>query len=145
MRRMRNNIVAIRDDNKWLLDKNEISDYFYKNFKELYKSDNLVIPFVVERLGCKYTTDHENQDIISISSEKEIQNCVEKLHPLKSLGPDGFSGFFFRSYWRTFGKRVVRFIQEFFKLRKVPCSINKTFMVLIQKLDIQATLTIFVL
>lgn len=65
MRRRRNNIFAIKDDKRWIQDKNEKCAYFEGKFKELYKSDYPFILMEVEGFGCKYVIDQENEEIVS--------------------------------------------------------------------------------
>lgn len=74
---------------------------------------------MLEELGQNYVTVQDNADIIRTPPEEEINECIGKLHPLKSPGPDSFLGFFFQSYWSVVKDRVVRFTQECFRLKKV--------------------------
>lgn len=87
----------------------------------------------LEELGQKYVSEQDNDNIVRIPQKEEIRLCVEKLHPLKSPGPDGFPGIFYRNYWNVAKGRVIRFVQECFRLRHVPHSFNRTFIVLIPK------------
>uniref|UniRef100_A0A803NKP6 Reverse transcriptase domain-containing protein n=1 Tax=Cannabis sativa TaxID=3483 RepID=A0A803NKP6_CANSA len=57
------------------------------------------------------------------------------MHPLKSPGPDGFSGIFFRKYWPTVGGQVCKMVQEFFSSGILPPALNHTFICLIPKSD----------
>lgn len=95
MRRRRNKILGIMDNKKWVHDSRKIGDYFTMKFQELYKTDYPHIPPEVDGIGYNYVMDQEIKDLIRIPTEQEIKDCVEKLHPLKSPGPDGFPDFFF--------------------------------------------------
>lgn len=125
--------MSIKDDNGWIQDQRGINDYFLKNFKDLYQSSNPTLSDEIISLGKNLVTDQENADILIIPSEEEIKDCIRKLHPLKSPGPDGFSGIFYRNYWSIVKTRVTKFVQECFRLRHVPHSFKSTFIVLIPK------------
>uniref|UniRef100_A0A803Q4P7 Reverse transcriptase domain-containing protein n=1 Tax=Cannabis sativa TaxID=3483 RepID=A0A803Q4P7_CANSA len=55
------------------------------------------------------------------------------MHPLKSPRPDGFSGIFYRKYWRIVGDQVCAMVQEFFTQNTVSSNLNHTFLCLIPK------------
>lgn len=114
-------------------DSKEIGDYFTMKFQDLYKSKYPSIPLEVGGIGCNYVMEQENEELIRIPAEQEIKDSVDKLHPLKSPEPDGFPGILYRCYWNTVKGQIVRFIQECFRLRKMPYSSNKMFLVLIPK------------
>lgn len=78
-------------------------------------------------------SEQENSMILEIPSAYEVKNCVNKLHPLKSQGPDGFLESFYINYWRMVGAWVLRFVQECFKLKAIPHNINNTSFILILK------------
>lgn len=85
----------------------------------------------IEDLGEKVITDKENSMILKIPTVSEVKDCVGKLHHLKSPGPDGFPGSFYRNYWNTVWARVTWFVHECFWLRTIPQSVNRTFLILI--------------
>lgn len=43
-------------------------------------------------------SEMENRELMALPLEDEVKRCVWEMHPLKSPGPDGFSGGFFRAY-----------------------------------------------
>lgn len=70
-----------------------------------------------------------------ILDEEEIKAAIWELHPLKALGPDGFSSIFFRSCWQIVREKTINFVRECFRLRDVPRYMNHTFIVLIPKVE----------
>lgn len=133
MRRRRKQILAIKVGDNWIQYQIGINDYFSKHFKELLQSSLPNILEEFENLGHNYVSNQDNIDILQEPTEEEIRSCVEKLHPLKSLGPDGFPRVFYRKYWSVVKSRTIRFVQECFRLKHVPHSFNRTFIVLIPK------------
>lgn len=107
VRHRRNRIWAIKDGSAWINGRKNITKHLISKFQELYQSSHPNIPDDMDGLGQKYITLQENLDLIRIPSEEEIKSCIEKLHLLKSLGPDGFPGVFFRSYWSIVKDMVV--------------------------------------
>lgn len=113
----------------------EITEYFTSNFKDLFQSSNSIITDKLEVLGMKEVTDLENTMLINIPTATKIYDCIKKLHPLKSLGPDGYPCIFFRTYWNTVKDSVVNFTQECFLLQHMPHGINQTFIVIVPKVN----------
>lgn len=135
---MRNIILSIRKEDSWITDKDKINEYFVENFTQLYQSSFLSVQSL-EELVEPVVSNLENDEVIRIPSEEEIKAAIWEFHPLKSLGSDGFLGIFFRKYWSIIKERLVKFIQEVFRLGTVPFHINKSFLVLIPMIEGAAT------
>ncbi|XP_030477964.1 uncharacterized protein LOC115695005 [Cannabis sativa] len=96
IRSRRNHIGGVLDDSgEWLKQRKEIRDYFLEHFRDLYGSENPEIDPELDSLFVDKVTVEENDSITRIPEESEIKEVVFKLHPLKSPGPDGYSGIFF--------------------------------------------------
>lgn len=133
--RRRNKITFIRNGAIYYTEEREIVDYFIKNFEELFKSNSPRIPLELEGLGEKVVTIEEIENLICIPNEKEVKKAIWNLHPLKSLGPDGYPGIFYRKYWNIIKEKMIKFVQECFKNIAVPRRMNQTLVVLIPKSD----------
>lgn len=105
IRRRRNKIQAVKCGHDWIYNKEGIEYYFIKNFTKLYQSVHSELSNEVGEHGEKVISDIDNALIVDIPPVEEVKNCVNKLHPLKSQGPDGFFGSFFRNYWNTVGEK----------------------------------------
>lgn len=92
----------------------------------------------MDSLGINYITDSENRELSRISIKAEIKEAVWRLHHLKSPGPDEYPKIFYRRYWKLVKNKVIRFVQECFKLGQIWMSANRTYIVLIPKVA-QAT------
>ncbi|XP_026459385.1 uncharacterized protein LOC113360050 [Papaver somniferum] len=71
----------------------------------------------------------------SVPSEEEIKNTVFNMDPESSLGPDGFSGCFYRACWQIIHEDVVQAIQYCWKRRFIPKGLNSSFLVLLPKVQ----------
>lgn len=128
-------INAIRDGQKWLFEENDIAKYFERNFETLFSSDHPSYSQDLEDLINPCITDEENNLLTKIPSEEEIKDSIWSLHPLKSLGPYGFFGIFYRKFLEIIKGKVTMFVQECFNIGVIPSSANKTFIVLILKVN----------
>ena len=102
--------MAINKGRSWITDREEIGDYFVDNFTELFSSSFPSIPENLKGLGSSCITDEENADLMRIPSIEEVKDSIWSLHPLKSLGPDGFLGIFYRTYWKIIHVKVTKFV-----------------------------------
>ena len=68
-------------------------------------------------------------------SLQEIQDAVWSCDPSKAAGYDGFNLNFIKRMWTNIGKYISDFILEFFNRGLFPEGINKTWVVLIPKVD----------
>lgn len=64
---------------------------------------------------------------------EENKDVVWNLHPLKSPGPYGFPGTFYKTYWNTVQGQLIDFVQECFRTRGMTKGVNNTFIVLLPK------------
>jgi hypothetical protein len=72
----------------------------------------------------------------SLSAEfvaEEIDRALAQMHPLKSLGPNGFRVSFFQQHWGIIGEKVRRAILDFLNGGSFDPVINETFITLIAK------------
>lgn len=55
------------------------------------------------------------------------------MHPLKSLGLDGFHAFFYQHNWQMVGAHIAKFIQTLFITARIPEDLTHVKLVLIPK------------
>ncbi|XP_030502458.2 uncharacterized protein LOC115717615 [Cannabis sativa] len=136
VRRRRNRINAINVDGvNWIFNRGDIGDYFIRNFKELFESQQPVISGDFDSLFEPRVSVQENSELCRCPTDMEIKDVVWRLHPLKAPGPDGFSGIFYRRYWHIVGTDVCNMVKEFFLHGKFVEKMNHTFICLIPKCD----------
>lgn len=68
--------MAIKNEEWWIYNEQEIAKYFLENFKELYHSNHPSLAPDLEEMGEKVITDAENERIYEIPSEEEIKDAV---------------------------------------------------------------------
>ena len=143
VRRMRNQIVAIKDSvGEWLYEVEAIKNVIWSGFNEVYSSslssDSWSIPFITRWQG--QLSDEERESISGGASVEEIKNALWSLKAFKSPGPDGLHARFFYRFWLIVGNSVIDLVKKVFVKRKVPESLNKTHIVLIPKIQGPETL-----
>jgi hypothetical protein len=80
-------------------------------------------------------SDAENNSICSIPDESKIRKAISQLGLTKAPGPDGFTGLFLKTYWKTICISVIRFVQSFFRNGFLLKEFNHTHLALIPKID----------
>ncbi|CAB4314237.1 unnamed protein product [Prunus armeniaca] len=77
-----------------------------------------------------------SQDNMSLSKpvlEDEVLVVVKQLDPIKSPGPNGFTGSFYQKFWSTIGGDILRLVQSFFHYGWMHKKLNHTHIALIPK------------
>ena len=80
---------------------------------------------------------------VSISggaTEEEVKAVLWSLKAFKAPGLDGLHASFFQRFWPIVGKSVVDEVKNIFEERKTPKYLNKTYIVLIPKIQGPKTL-----
>ena len=111
----------------------QLASFVVKEFMSIFQSSNPGFPEDLEGLLKVEVTQAENDAVKRISDREEIRRVVWQLHPLKSPGPDGFSGCFYKKLWDIVGVTVVNFVQDLFRNKYFLKLINRTFITMIPK------------
>uniref|UniRef100_A0A803Q031 Reverse transcriptase n=1 Tax=Cannabis sativa TaxID=3483 RepID=A0A803Q031_CANSA len=106
IRRRRNTIESVNNDGTWLHNREDIGNYMRNQFIKVYDTQHTVIEDDFDSLFSELVSEEENLSICRMPTAEEIKQVVFALHPLKSPGPDGFSGIFYRKYWRIVGVKA---------------------------------------
>uniref|UniRef100_A0A803P5W9 Reverse transcriptase domain-containing protein n=1 Tax=Cannabis sativa TaxID=3483 RepID=A0A803P5W9_CANSA len=136
IRRRRNKVWCSQDKEGRLRENpKEISGIINGYFTDLCTSFNPEIPNDLEKMYDNKIDEEVNRNLTSISLFEEIKEVVFNIHPLKSPGPDGLPGCFFRKYWDSVGRKVCLAIQEAFRIGEIHPRLNYTFICLILKVE----------
>lgn len=133
VRRRRNQILTLLEDGVWFHERKQIEELLIKNFQELFSSENHDVCVDLGELVTRCISQKENSELIRIPSTEEVKQSIWDLHPLKSPGPYGFLGIFYRTYWSIVRSQTIEFVQECFCQQQMPKTLNTTFLVLIPK------------
>lgn len=144
IRRHRNRISCLKNDSGSWVDNEEgiellINDYF----KNLYPSKFPSIPDDLCGLLPKVISDNDNNFLTRPVTEEQIVNTVLQMGLLKSPGPDGLQGIFYKDYWDIIGPSVVSMVKKFFENGILHPDINKTFITLFPKISNPSHIKIF--
>lgn len=76
-----------------------------------------------------------NEELKRPYTNEEVHVDLKQMSPLKSLGPDGFSSYFFQAYWHVIHTKVCQVVLNFLNPKTFEDSYNFTFIVLIPKVS----------
>jgi hypothetical protein len=74
-----------------------------------------------------------NAFLTAAFTPEEVNQALFQMHPLKSLGPDGFGASFYQTHWQIVGDEVRKAVLDFLNFGVLDHAINSTFIALIPK------------
>ncbi|CAL9020270.1 unnamed protein product [Prunus brigantina] len=134
VRRRMNRVLGLEDPGGlWHGEATDIRRIVESYFQDLFSSGNP--RGVDEILGCvrATVTPQDNMSLGKAILEDEVLAAVKQLDPIKSPGPDGFTGNFYQKFWPTIGGDILGVVQSFFHSRRMLRKFNHTHIVLIPK------------
>jgi ribonuclease HI/exonuclease III len=126
--------VQIRDTT--ITDPEGIKQAAYETFEKLYTAPkdvelnqqtypiNLIPTLISAETNNKLTRD---------ITQQEIKEALDKMHPDKAPGPDGFTARFYQHCWDTIKKDLTKMVQKTQQVSKLGGSTNSSFLALIPK------------
>lgn len=69
-------MVAVKEGGQWFSEKQEIQNYFKKQFEELYTFECPSIPKGLEGISQHLITEEENEQLLHIPKEDEIKEAI---------------------------------------------------------------------
>lgn len=76
LRRRRNRVEAIKDEAQWIIEADDIKNYFMECFEKLFKYDYPFVPDGLEGISQSLVTTEENETLLQIPDEEEIKATV---------------------------------------------------------------------
>ena len=144
IRRKRNSIDAIRDDNGvWITEGNSIRNAFLVHFKNLFQQNVADFPPHLGHLVLPCITEDENSELNRIPTPDEIKSELFGMQDLKAPGPDGFLAIFYKKCWPTVSDAVINAVTSFFTKGTMPREVNCSLIVLIPKISNPSTVNHF--
>ncbi|KAJ1376439.1 Endonuclease/exonuclease/phosphatase superfamily [Sesbania bispinosa] len=123
------------DQGSWVEGQDKVMDAVFKHFSEVFSTSNPTdMDACLQNFQPKVRPEL-NQRLTQPVSEQEIKMAIEDLGSLKSPGPDGLNGQFFRTHWESIKTEVTQAIHTFFQTTLLPPDMNETLLVLIPKVD----------
>ncbi|OAY62707.1 hypothetical protein ACMD2_12222, partial [Ananas comosus] len=116
-RRRENTIGAIEDDGKTLQREEDLRDYFYSHFKELFapiEGNRRLIGDWSDLFSDRPLLNHSHLTLPF--SLEEIRNATFQLGGDKAPSPDGFNlRFFFQIFWDTIKADLFNIFRDLFE------------------------------
>eukprot|EP00252_Welwitschia_mirabilis_P024941 TRINITY_DN7620_c0_g1_i1.p2 TRINITY_DN7620_c0_g1~~TRINITY_DN7620_c0_g1_i1.p2 ORF type:complete len:196 (+),score=21.70 TRINITY_DN7620_c0_g1_i1:1016-1603(+) len=126
-------IRALYDDNGSLLvNQQEIQQHIIEYFQGQLSHEASILQFNSSILSVgPLISEQQCMDLGMLISLEEIKNAFFSIGIDKSLVPNGLSAKFFKTAWSIIDKDVCTTIKAFFRVGKMPKSINSTIIILI--------------
>ncbi|KAL4379926.1 hypothetical protein GQ457_02G020200 [Hibiscus cannabinus] len=129
-----NAIVKIKDEaDNWVEEEQKIFSIFQNHFRKLYCKEEAIDVQSLSDVVPVLITEAVNSSLSKEVTVEEIKKAAFDMGPLKSPGPDGFSGIFYQTFWETISTEVIALVSDFFCSGTLDESISKTNIVLIPK------------
>lgn len=107
IRQASNQMSLLMKDNVVISSQREIEAHILDFYTNLYASDNPCLDNgIVNRVIPKAITDLDNSMLIKTPSMDEVRCAIFSMSASGSLGPDGFGGGFFQTFWDIVGVDV---------------------------------------
>lgn len=127
-------ISVLKVGNSVLNDQKDIENHVLDFYKELYASDNSCVDNgIIESVIPSLVSLSDNIMLTNIPTLNEVKNIVFGLHRNNALGPDGFGGSFYHTFWDIIGTDVHNSVLQFFKDGWIFPKLNSNRLVLIPK------------
>ena len=135
-RKKKNKISAIRKpDGELTEDQVEMARVTTDFYRTLYSSEGTEEMEAVLNTVPTRVTEQMNEGLISAISGKEVRDALFQMFPTKAPGPDGYPAHFFQRHWDLCGEEVTSIVLRVLRGEDDPTEFNKTFIVLIPKVD----------
>jgi hypothetical protein len=72
-----------------------------------------------------------NQVLGSAFTEREVDEALKQMQPMKSPGPNGFSAGFFQQSWPIIRGEICKTVLDFLNNGIFDCALNETYIALI--------------
>ncbi|XP_026428870.1 uncharacterized protein LOC113324796 [Papaver somniferum] len=134
MKRSQNTISELKitnDTTLFLQDK--INDYIINHYQAKFNGGDVHIDPVLFDFDHENISATESAYMDAIPSLEEVKMAVFDLGADSAPGPDGFTGSFYRQCWDIISRDLFNAIANCWSMRKIPNSINSSFIVLIPK------------
>lgn len=144
MRRQRNRVTRLKDENGlWLEEEERIAKRINSYFQKLFTTNGDRSWGNTMDAVEKVVTEDMNEHLTAEIQDEEIKRAVFQMNALKALGPDGFNGLFFQKYGDTVKEDVIKAVKGFFQSGHMLAEMNNTNMVLIPKVHTSEEVTQF--
>jgi hypothetical protein len=103
---------------------------FYQN---LFTVQEDTLPEFVTQHVLRKVAEAMNTSLVAEFSHDEVRRAAFMMHPIKSLGPDGFIAGFFQRHWELVGYDISTTVLFYLNGGEMTKVVNSTILVLISK------------
>ncbi|GAU47952.1 hypothetical protein TSUD_06860 [Trifolium subterraneum] len=133
-RRRRNQLVALKDGDRWVQGVDEVKR-FVKNFFENNFKENWANRPNLNGITFQSLSEEDNVSLLPPFSIDEVREVVWNSDRNKCPSPDGLNFNFLKVCWNVLKGDIMEFLAEFHKNAVLPKAITASFLALIPKKD----------
>jgi hypothetical protein len=93
----------------------DIGACFINNFKNLFTTNDPVLPAEFMGLFDCSVSEDDNQCLYALPTDSEIYDSLLSLGRTKAPGPDGFTALFYVKYWEHIKSTILSAVGDFFR------------------------------
>ncbi|GAU39330.1 hypothetical protein TSUD_60810 [Trifolium subterraneum] len=134
IRRRRNQLVALKDGDRWVQGVEEVKD-FVKNFFENNVREKWENRPNLNRITFQTLSEEDNIFLLAPFFIDEVREVIWSSDGNKSPGPDSFNFNFLKVCWEIIKGDIMAYMLEFHKNAVLPKAITTSFLALIPKKD----------
>ncbi|XP_026417046.1 uncharacterized protein LOC113312510 [Papaver somniferum] len=129
------NMISELEDNEGnvIVDQDKIAEVLVNHFQKKFEFQPVNEAEKLLDVIQKIINEDDQQNLDAIPEEEEIKVVIFEMDPESALGPDGFSGIFFRSCWDIIKNDLVADIKFYWRRRFIPKGMNSSFLFLLPK------------
>ncbi|XP_026430512.1 uncharacterized protein LOC113327547 [Papaver somniferum] len=120
-------------DGNVISDQKQIAECLVNHFQKKFEEQSVTVKEELLEAVPQLIDEEDQKYLDEIFSIEEIKKTVFDMDPESSPGPDGFSGFFYRSCWEIIQQDLLAAIQFCWRRRFIPKGMNYSFLVLLPK------------
>jgi len=136
VRRRRNTILTIRDnDGIWIDDPANLKALVRNFYENLFKEDIIIRDLIVSWNTYPDTVETHHDHLSANINFMECKRALFDMGPLKAPGEDGYPALFFQKCWDTIAGSLFNFVSQVWINPSPISSINNTLIIMIPKVD----------
>ncbi|CAL1407561.1 unnamed protein product [Linum trigynum] len=136
IRRRRNKIEALRDDNdNWVTDPHTLASLVFNFFANLCMQDTSSYEDRLPKNSFPHISQEDMLTLLRPFTISDVHKAIFDMKPFQAPGPDGYQAVFYQELWKFVGKSLTDMVIKFFETGSLPEKVSESTLVLIPKVE----------